>query len=137
VEVTSAEQPTDTPSDRTVWDRLRDLHKPIAGDGGPYCETCAQEEQQPLPVGWWVPFPCPTIQAVDEELRRLAAAPYPPHDSWLVQISLSDAEKGWHVTYPSTERDKAVERLERGRRESPEHQWRLIRMTDSYTLETE
>ncbi len=40
------------------------LHQPIGGDGGPYCETCTQEEKQPQPVGWWVPFPCPTVQAL-------------------------------------------------------------------------
>jgi hypothetical protein len=40
------------------------LHQPIGGDGGPYCETCTQEERQPDPIGWWVPFPCPTVKAL-------------------------------------------------------------------------
>lgn len=47
--------------------KLRVFHKPIDGDGGPYCETCTQEEEQPPPVGWWVPFPCPTILIVNPE----------------------------------------------------------------------
>lgn len=37
-------------------------HQPIAGDGGPYCITCTQEEKQPPPVGWWVPYPCETAE---------------------------------------------------------------------------
>lgn len=45
--------------------KLRVLHTPIGGHGGPYCGTCTQEEEQPAPVGWWVPFPCPTILAVN------------------------------------------------------------------------
>ncbi|MCX4809027.1 DUF6085 family protein [Streptomyces sp. NBC_01239] len=42
------------------------LHQPIEGEGGPYCDTCTQEEEQPRPVGWWVPFPCPTVTALTE-----------------------------------------------------------------------
>jgi hypothetical protein len=49
----------------TVNAQARSLHQPIAGDGGPYCQTCTQEEQQPPPIGWWVPFPCPTAQTLD------------------------------------------------------------------------
>lgn len=45
----------------------RALHQPIDGDGGPYCGTCTQDEEQPKPIGWWVPFPCPTIQALAGE----------------------------------------------------------------------
>lgn len=44
--------------------QIHALHQPIAGDGGPYCQTCTQEEKQPPPVGWWVPYPCPTVQAI-------------------------------------------------------------------------
>ncbi len=43
------------------------LQQPIAGDDWPYCETCTQEEKQPAPIGWWVPFPCPTVQALTGE----------------------------------------------------------------------
>jgi hypothetical protein len=43
------------------------LHQPIGGDGGPYCDTCTQEEKQPAPTGWWVPFPCPTVRALTGE----------------------------------------------------------------------
>ena len=66
----------DTTTTRAAVERVLALHKPIAGDGGPYCETCTQEERQPQPVGWWVPWPCPTVQALDE-LRRLAAETQP------------------------------------------------------------
>lgn len=48
-------------------DAARALHQPIAGEGGPYCDTCTQEERQPQPVGWWVPLPCPTVQALDNK----------------------------------------------------------------------
>ncbi|MDX3714393.1 hypothetical protein PV733_36810 [Streptomyces europaeiscabiei] len=65
------------PADRAALERVRALHQPIEGDGGPYCQTCTQEEVQPQPVGWWVPLPCPTMQVVDEELRRLAAEAQP------------------------------------------------------------
>lgn len=47
--------------------RLRLIHQPVAGEGGPYCTVCSQEESQPAPVGWWVPWPCPTILAVNPE----------------------------------------------------------------------
>jgi hypothetical protein len=36
-------------------------HQPIDGTGGPYCQTCTQDEEQPAPIGWWVPYPCPTV----------------------------------------------------------------------------
>jgi hypothetical protein len=32
------------------------------GEG--YCPRCSQDEEQPLPVGWWVPAPCPTMRAL-------------------------------------------------------------------------
>lgn len=40
------------------------IHQPIAGEGGPYCDTCTQDEEQPKPAGWWVPYPCPTVVAL-------------------------------------------------------------------------
>lgn len=43
-------------------------HQPVDGDGGPYCDTCTQEEEQPAPVGWWVPFPCPTVTDLTAEI---------------------------------------------------------------------
>lgn len=48
-----------------VRDRVRAHHQPITGDGGPYCQTCTQEDRQPPPIGWWVPYPCPTVAALD------------------------------------------------------------------------
>jgi hypothetical protein len=50
--------------------RARALHQPIAGEGGPYCDTCTQEEEQPKPTGWWVPFPCPTVQALTGPVKE-------------------------------------------------------------------
>jgi hypothetical protein len=80
-------------------------------------------------------------QAAVTSLRRLAAEAtpqdteaHPPHDSWLVEVDLPDVE-GWHVAYPTEDKVKALERLERGRRESPDHEWRLVRETTSYAVE--
>lgn len=28
---------------------------------GEYCSVCSQAEEQPQPVGWWVPYPCRTV----------------------------------------------------------------------------
>ncbi|GAA3852183.1 hypothetical protein GCM10023084_02970 [Streptomyces lacrimifluminis] len=45
---------------------VRRLHLPVAGeDNTRWCNTCSQEEQQAPPVGWWVPYPCPTVAALD------------------------------------------------------------------------
>lgn len=46
----------------TLRERIRALHQPITGEGGPYCETCTQGEAQLWPVAWSVPSPCPTVQ---------------------------------------------------------------------------
>jgi len=46
--------------------KARAIHQPVAGEGDTqWCQVCAQEERQPQPVGWWVPFPCPTVQALE------------------------------------------------------------------------
>ncbi|MCI3277578.1 hypothetical protein [Streptomyces cylindrosporus] len=51
--------------DGSLRDRIAALHQPVAGEGDTrWCQTCSQEERQPDPVGWWVPWPCPTMQAV-------------------------------------------------------------------------
>lgn len=55
--------------DAELETRLRVIHQPIAGDGGPYCTVCTQDEEQPKPIGWWVPFPCPTILAVSPKAQ--------------------------------------------------------------------
>lgn len=50
-------------------EQIAALHEPIAGEGDTrWCSTCSQEDEQPQPVGWWVPWPCPTMQAVDAVL---------------------------------------------------------------------
>jgi hypothetical protein len=47
-------------------ERVRALHQPIAGEADTqWCQVCSQEEHQPQPIGWWVPWPCPTLQALD------------------------------------------------------------------------
>lgn len=41
------------------------LHQPVVGeDTTRWCGVCSQDEEQPQPVGWWVPFPCPTVLAL-------------------------------------------------------------------------
>lgn len=56
--------------------RARSLHQPIPGENGTrWCQVCSQEEWQPHPVGWWVPFPCPTLQALEEEVAQATADP--------------------------------------------------------------
>ncbi|QJT04387.1 hypothetical protein G9272_32230 [Streptomyces asoensis] len=82
------------------------LHQPIEGEGGQYCETCTQEERQPQPVGWWMPWPCPTVQAVDAALSapadgpsRVAAEEQPAETldslpAWLYQRFMPDGV-GW------------------------------------------
>jgi hypothetical protein len=50
-------------------EKIRVIHQPIAGEGGTqWCQVCSQEEIQPQPVGWWVPWPCPTLAAIDPEV---------------------------------------------------------------------
>ncbi|ELP67619.1 hypothetical protein STRTUCAR8_08597 [Streptomyces turgidiscabies Car8] len=52
---------------------VRQLHQPIADDSGPsYCQTCTQEGTQPQRVGWWVPYPCPTVAALDSVAPAIA-----------------------------------------------------------------
>lgn len=47
------------------------LHQPIPGEGDTrWCQVCSQREVQPQPVGWWVPFPCPTVRALSGEESR-------------------------------------------------------------------
>lgn len=51
-----------------VVGRVRKLHPSIPGEGGTlWCQVCSQEEIQPPPVGWWVPWPCPTVAALPKE----------------------------------------------------------------------
>jgi uncharacterized protein DUF6221 len=40
--------------------RLITEHRPIDG----MCGHCSQDEEQPAPVGWWVPTPCETLLAL-------------------------------------------------------------------------
>ncbi len=53
-------------------------HEPIGEVSGTFCSRCSQDEEQPPPVGWWIPFPCRTL--------RLLALPYAGHpdydESW-------------------------------------------------------
>lgn len=28
------------------------------------CGRCSPDEEQPQPVGWWIPAPCPTVRAL-------------------------------------------------------------------------
>ncbi|MET7458493.1 hypothetical protein ABZT03_43135 [Streptomyces sp. NPDC005574] len=86
---------------------------------------------------------CNGVTTVLEKVRRLAdetpasekqdAEAHPPHDSWLVQVHLPDVD-GWHVAYPTTDKPKALDRLKRGRRETPDREWRLVRETTSYAV---
>lgn len=49
-----------------VVEAVRALHQPTAGEADTqWCSVCSQDEEQPQPTGWWVPWPCPTIAAVD------------------------------------------------------------------------
>lgn len=37
-------------------------HTPTPRDSsGEYCMVCSQAEEQPQPVGWWMPWPCRTV----------------------------------------------------------------------------
>lgn len=64
---TPYEKPTREQLLATV-ERVRKLHAPIAGEGDTrWCQVCSQEEIQPQPIGWWVPWPCPTVAALPKE----------------------------------------------------------------------
>lgn len=55
----------------TAVERVRKLHPSIPGEGDTlWCQVCSQEEIQPQPVGWWVPWPCPTVRALDGQEQR-------------------------------------------------------------------
>lgn len=76
-------------------------------------------------------------QAALDSLRRMAdeepIKAHPPRDSWLVEWR--EGKGDWAVAYPTHDRSKALDRLERGRREVPNWQWRLVRETASYRVE--
>lgn len=58
---------------RAALERVRELHQPIAGEAGTrWCQVCSQEDEQPQPVGWWVPWPCPTVQALGAQAAEPA-----------------------------------------------------------------
>lgn len=49
-------------------ERVRAIHQPVAGEADTqWCQVCSQDEEQPQPVGWWVPWPCPTIRALTDQ----------------------------------------------------------------------
>lgn len=57
---------------QTVFEYIKSVHPPIRGEGdSQWCEVCSQEEHQPQPTGWWIPWPCPTVVAVTRFLSRL------------------------------------------------------------------
>lgn len=58
---------------------------------------------------------------------------HPPRHSWLVEWSADGDD--WAVAYPTHDHSKALDRLARGRRETPDWQWRLVRETTTYTVE--
>lgn len=67
---TRIEEGTQMNSLDTLREQVTAIHQPVAGEGGTqWCQVCSQEEIQPQPVGWWVPWPCPTMQAVAEAGR--------------------------------------------------------------------
>ena len=57
---------------------------------------------------------------------------HPPHDNWLVEWREQGGD--WNVAYPTSDHGKALDRLERGRADSPEWQWRLVRDRTIYTV---
>jgi len=52
--------------------KVRELHQPVSAREQ-FCMACSQEEKQPDPVGWWVPWPCPTIRALPEAYHAMPA----------------------------------------------------------------
>jgi hypothetical protein len=66
------------------------------------------------------------------ETQQPEGEPHPPHNSWLVEMRAADGS--WAVAFPSEEEPKARDRYERGLKQSPDRQWRLVRMTTSYAV---
>jgi hypothetical protein len=57
---------------------------------------------------------------------------HPPHDNWLVEWREQGGD--WNVAYPTSDHGRALDRLARGRADSPEWQWRLVRDRTIYTV---
>jgi len=57
-------------SDRAI---LAD-HKPSYGEGGPACGRCSADEHDQYGMGWWMPYPCPTVAAMTQR--------YAGRDGW-------------------------------------------------------
>lgn len=58
---------------------------------------------------------------------------YPTEQSWLVQLRLNTGE--WGTTLPTDDKNKAYARMERGRAEDPEREYRIVKATTVYTQE--
>ncbi|MFC9847762.1 hypothetical protein ACFWFF_01430 [Streptomyces sp. NPDC060223] len=74
--------PVPAPTDRAALDRVRALHLPKPdGSGFPdsmQCRTCSYDGGDGYQ--YLVPWPCPTVEAADEELRRVADETQQPTD---------------------------------------------------------
>lgn len=144
------------PTDRAAVARVRALHQQYTfGDGTTdYCAHCNQIR------GGWVPWPCPTVRALDVELAVEAQScrwehPHPgyqceprtaveAHDTgtqqpaavpaeteWLVQTRWHDGD--WRDWSRRISHGDAVDEYERA--QDGKHDWRLVRVTTSYVVE--
>lgn len=75
------------------------------------------------------------VEARDGQTTQGETEVHPPYDSWLVEWRAEGGD--WAVAYPTHDHSKALDRLARGQRDTPEWQWRLVRETTTYTVETE
>jgi len=132
-----------------VLDRIRALHQPKP-DGSGFldalqCRTCSHDGGDGYQ--YLVPWPCPTVEAVDEELRRMTdetpqpeCEAQPPYHRWYVE-TLDDLANEWAPGQRFTDRSDAVERYQTVSEHHPlwkdgtPVQRRLVRETASYTVE--
>jgi hypothetical protein len=57
---------------------------------------------------------------------------HPAHESWIVELLMADGH--WASAFPTHDRDRAFERLAGSLDRSPDRRWRLVRLSETYTV---